>query len=94
MAPSYDTVILNGTVVTASDVRSVRAHSRPHSPQLTLLRRSVCDIGIKDGRIAALTTSFSQEEIASAKVIDAEYVSHLRLVSNPPAEPMRAEELT
>lgn len=36
MAPSYDTVILNGTVVTASDVRFVWAHSRRYGAQLTL----------------------------------------------------------
>jgi len=78
MATKYDTIIRNGTVVTASDVRSVRVHSPCHSASLTLLLGSVCDIGIKDGKIAALATSFSEEDIASAKVIDAEYVPHAR----------------
>ncbi|QGA18914.1 hypothetical protein EYB26_006599 [Talaromyces marneffei] len=53
MGPRFDLVIVNGTVVTASDI-------------------STYCIGIKDGKIKALSYAFDQDEIEGAEIIDAE----------------------
>ena len=50
---AYDLIVVNGQVVSASDLASY-------------------SIGVKDGKIAALRASFSEEELEGAQVIDAE----------------------
>lgn len=68
----FDLIIVNGKVVTASDVRYPPLSTVQRSIMYANEESSTCCIGIRNGKIRTLVDEFPDDELEGVEVIDAQ----------------------